>query len=97
MITQTDLIFQSSSGTAGTFPNTISGTVRIGAATTAGAANSAVTFSAGGLRYDMAFKLVAHFRATMTSVTSSYTTRAGFNMEFADTTAGAAKNRNRGM
>jgi len=90
-ITDTDLIYQSSSGSAPIFANTISGTDAYRSIATAASANSAGTYVAGGLRYDMAFKLYAHFRATMTSATTSYTTRAGFNMEHAHVSAGAAK------
>jgi hypothetical protein len=39
----------------------------------------------------MAFALYAQFRALMSSATTSYTTRAGFNMEYAATSANAAK------
>lgn len=88
-ITETDLIY--TVGTNGTYTNTLSGSDgyrNISSGATSGNSGNLV---AAGLRYDMAFALYAQFRALMSTVTTSYTTRAGFNMEYSAVAANAAK------
>lgn len=89
-IDETDLIFQTSAGSP-TYANTISGTDGYRSINTGATTNNAGNYVAAGLRYDMAFKLYAQFRALMSTVTTSYTTRAGFNMEFAHITSNASR------
>lgn len=88
-ITETDLIYIT--GTNGTVTNTISGSDAHRLISSGSTSGNSGTLSAGGLRYDMAFPLYFQMRALMSSATTSYTTRAGFNMEFAATSANAAK------
>lgn len=88
-ITETDLIW--TVGTNGTYTNTLSGTDgyrNISSGATSGNSGNLVK---AGLRYDMAFALYAQFRAQMTTATTTYTTRAGFNMEYAAVSANASK------
>ena len=79
-ITENDLRF--TTGTNGTYTNTLSGSDgyrNINSGATSGNSGNLVH---AGLRYDMAFALYAQFRALMSTVTTSYTTRAGFNIEY---------------
>lgn len=88
-ITETDLTF--TTGTNGTYANTLSGSDgyrNISSGATSGNSGNLIN---AGLRYDFAFPLYAQFRALMSTVTTSYTTRAGFNMEYAATSANASK------
>lgn len=88
-ITETDLIY--TTGTNGTYTNTISGSDgyrNISSGATSGNSGNLIH---AGLRYDMAFSLYAQFRALMSTVTTNYTTRAGFNMEFAAVSSNASK------
>lgn len=88
-ITENDLSF--TTGTNGTYTNTLSGSDgyrNINSGATSGNSGNLIH---AGLRYDMAFPLYAQFRALMSTVTTSYTTRAGFNMEYAAVASNAAK------
>lgn len=89
-IDETDLIFQPSNGSP-TYANIITGTDGYRSISTGATTNNAGNLVAAGLRYDMAFKLYAQFRALMSTVTTSYTTRAGFNMEFAHISSNASR------
>ena len=89
-ITENDLIYQTSSGSP-TYADTISGSDAYRSISTGTTSSNAGSRVAGGLRYDMAFSLYAQFRALMSTVTTSYTTRAGFNMEFAHITSNASR------
>jgi len=88
-ITETDLIY--TVGTNGTYTNTLSGSDgyrNISSGATSGNSGNLVK---AGLRYDMAYALYAQFRAQMTTATTNYTTRAGFNMEYAAVSSNASK------
>lgn len=87
---ETDLIFDVTSGSP-TLDNQISGSDGYRRINTGGTTNNGGTYVAAGLRYDFAFDLYAQFRATMSTVTTNYVTRAGFNMEYATASSGAAK------
>ena len=89
-ITESDLLWQVSSGTAPTYSNTIASTDGYREITTAGAANSAGNYVKAGLRYTFGSPLFAQFRANFSSVNSSVTTRIGFNMEYAHISSNAA-------
>jgi hypothetical protein len=91
-ITETDMIYQSSNGSGYTYANTVSGSDAYRSISTGTTTNAAATMIAGGLRYDFAYKLFAHFRAIFSTVTDSgYTTRIGFNMEHAHVSSNASK------
>jgi hypothetical protein len=88
-IQENDLSF--TTGTNGTYANTLSGSDgyrNINSGATSGNSGNLIH---AGLRYDMAFALYAQFRAQMTTATTNYTTRAGFNMEYAAVAANASK------
>jgi hypothetical protein len=88
---ETDMIYQVTSGSGASFANTVSGTDAYRSAITGTSSNAAATYMMGGLRYDFAFPLSAHFRALFSTVTTSYTSRIGFNMEYAHISSNASK------
>lgn len=89
-VTEADFTITHSNGTP-TYSSPVDGTDAYRAISTGTTSNNAGNRVIGGLRYDMAFPLYIQFRALMSSITTNYTTRAGFNMEFAHVSSNAAK------
>lgn len=89
-IQESAMIFQVSNGSP-IYANIVSGTDAYRSIATGTSTNNAGTYAAGGLRYDFAFPLQAHFRALFSTVTTNYTARIGFNMEYAHVSSNANK------